>query len=202
MLFSLDEAQKEWADALEPQVREAVEDGVARGATEIGVDPFDIGPYPTITEHIRTKTLVLSLDVNTVTRKRLEAEFREVFAEGLDAGETMKELAARTDQVFDFAEKVRAERIARTETVGASNYGTVQAYQESGISLMKEWLTARDGHERDSHKKPLDTQQRELSEAFQTNAGNYLQYPGDGDAPVEEIVNCRCTVISVRKKEK
>jgi HK97 family phage portal protein len=197
LLFSLDEAQKEWAEALEPEVRTAVEAGVARGAAELGISPFDIGPYPTISEYIRTKTLTFSFEVNETTLNRLRTEL----SEGIEAGETMRELTERVDGVFGFAEKVRAERIARTETVGASNYGTVRAYQESGIPLEKEWLTARDGKERDSHQM-MDGQRQELSDPFYSGEGNALQYPGDGGAPVYEIVNCRCTVISVKKKEK
>jgi hypothetical protein len=38
----------------------------------------------------------------------------------------------------------------------------------------------------------MDGQTVKLGEKFVTGHGNYLEFPGDPNGPVEDVVNCRC----------
>lgn len=61
----------------------------------------------------------------------------------------------------------------------------------------KQWFTQQDPAVRESHDA-MHRQIRRWDEPFLTGAGNYLMYPGDTSAPIEEWINCRCILRRVR----
>jgi SPP1 gp7 family putative phage head morphogenesis protein len=86
----------------------------------------------------------------------------------------------------------RSERIARTETIRASNFSTEEAYKESGIVEAKEWLTTKD-ERTDDECNDLDGKIIPLGKSFQSKKENgyeTVQFP-----PIH--VNCRCTLLPV-----
>jgi len=63
----------------------------------------------------------------------------------------------------------------------------------------KEWLTTRDGRQREGHGE-ANGQRKPITEPFDVRADTdkpfeQLEYPGDPTASVENVVNCRCTVL-------
>lgn len=85
----------------------------------------------------------------------------------------------------------QAERIARTEVIGASNKGSFESAMRSGLQMRKAWLTSGLPGVRDSHlyyeslgNVPMD---------YEYSVG--LKQPGDPAAEPAEIINCRCTII-------
>ena len=127
--------------------------------------------------------------VNEGTAKLLLEELQEANL----AGESITKVRARVEKVFDFNDKIRSERIARTEMLAASNQGHLEAYRQSGIER-KEWLTTLDGRQRDTHAE-ADGQIVDVEQDFRVGAG---QGPAPGQINlVEEIVNCRCTTLPV-----
>ena len=93
-----------------------------------------------------------------------------------------------------------AQRIARTEGLALAEYGKERGAEKSGLQLEKSWLTRRDGLVRDQHIA-VDNQRRARSRPFNV-AGYKMDYPADSKygAPIELIVNCRCTTIYHEKK--
>lgn len=114
---------------------------------------------------------------------------------------TASEVAQRLRESAAFSVG-RAERIARTETTLAANYGITEGYKASGITE-HEWLTITDGSERDTHHA-LDGSVAKVGDYFVDRRGNVtaLKFPGDPGAPVGEVVNCRCTTAPVVSVEK
>ena len=86
----------------------------------------------------------------------------------------------------------QAERIARTETTTAMNAASQVAAEETGIVYKKQWLSAQDGRERESHKI-LNGQEVSMGQTF----SNELRYPGDPLGIASEVVNCRCTILNI-----
>jgi hypothetical protein len=93
--------------------------------------------------------------------------------------------------------KYRAEVIARTQALRAVHEGTEEAYNQaidqgmlSPDNLISKWSTHLDGHERDTHHN-LNGQTRPFGVPFQTKNGD-IRYPGDPNAPAEEVIQCRC----------
>lgn len=122
------------------------------------------------------------------------AAVRDEIAKALELGESLGQIVERIGQMPEFGQ-VRALRIARTETVGAYNFATVDAYEQSGVVEGVEWLSARDSHVRDTHAE-ADGQVVSLGQSFQVG-GVDMSFPGDPGAPPEETVNCRCTTLPV-----
>lgn len=93
---------------------------------------------------------------------------------------------AWADQTF-----YRAERIARTETGAAANYGTYAGATATGRKdLRKVWKTNIDGRERASHAA-ANGQQVGIDERFVVGSASLL-YPNDYSGPASEIIQCRC----------
>jgi len=93
----------------------------------------------------------------------------------------------------------RSETIARTEALTAVHQGVDNMYFqaiEDGIldedAMEQTWHTSPpEKRIRPSHKT-MNGQKRRMGEAFLSGAGNYLRYPGDPEAPVEDRIDCRC----------
>lgn len=118
----------------------------------------------------------------------------EQLTEGMHAGESIEQLAARVVNSAQVA-LPRAEVIARTEVNGAANAGSyeyAQLAQDAGLKLTKEWLAVLDTRTREDHRE-ANGQVVELDQPF-TVGGWPMKHPGDPDAPGGETINCRCDV--------
>uniref|UniRef100_UPI00368BE5C1 phage minor head protein n=1 Tax=Micromonospora sp. NPDC005806 TaxID=3364234 RepID=UPI00368BE5C1 len=97
----------------------------------------------------------------------------------------------------------RAVTIARTETIGAYNAGTLTAWltaeQVLDEKLDKVWVATHDERTRDDHRD-ADGQRVALDGVFMVG-GVPMRYPGDPAAPPGQTVNCRCTMIEVEADE-
>jgi SPP1 gp7 family putative phage head morphogenesis protein len=126
--------------------------------------------------------------VDTV-RNRIKSQLEE----GIQAGETIMELSDRIRNEYNMATS-RSLLIARTETIGALNGGSLLYYENEGIKF-KEWLTAGDELVRDSHRACERQGAILMNERFI----NGLRYPGDQDGGAGEVCNCRCSLLPVIK---
>ncbi|HEX8626881.1 MAG TPA: phage minor head protein [Catenuloplanes sp.] len=97
----------------------------------------------------------------------------------------------------------RAVTIARTETIGAYNAGTLTAWLTSQAALDekldKVWVATHDERTRDDHRD-ADGQRVPLDSVFMVG-GVPLRFPGDPDAAAAQVVNCRCTMIEIEGGE-
>ena len=70
-------------------------------------------------------------------------QIREAIAEGLTAGEDLRGVRKRVQELSAFG-RARSEVIARTEVTRAQNFASIQAWKESGLVEKKVWWTALD----------------------------------------------------------
>lgn len=112
---------------------------------------------------------------------------------GMAEGESIPELSKRVRSEL-VSSSVRATTIARTEVVSASNAGALQQMLAMGADgpAEKVWLSTSDGRTRESHRL-ANGQSVAIEEPFAVG-GVSLNFPGDPRAPVDEVVNCRCTL--------
>lgn len=97
------------------------------------------------------------------------------------------------------------ERIVRTETTAAANFGAIQAGESSGVIWEKEWISSRDGRTR---RRPddqfdhydIDGLKVGKGEKFDVQ-GDLLDYPGDPKGQAGNTINCRCTLAVVAKRD-
>jgi HK97 family phage portal protein len=136
------------------------------------------------------------LKISQQTYKGLLREFEISRRAGRGPGE----LFARLRKMPEFG-NVRAAAIARTESIGATNFGTHEGLRSAGVSL-KSWLSSRDGarvrhsHQQadiDSHRQPI-----KISESFTLTDPKrgitQARFPGDTKAAAWARVHCRCAV--------
>ncbi len=132
-----------------------------------------------------------------------------VFAEitdGVNAGESVDQIAARVDHVLDWSGSEnwpgRARNIAQTETTRAYGAGTLAAGMEqarvTGKALAKRWDSHHDPRVRDTHKA-VDGDVQPLDSPFDVG-GIPMMMPGDPIAPADEVCGCRCRLAIVDRK--
>jgi len=192
ILFSAQEAEELFATVADPYFREMLLSGAKKAFADLEADIEFNFKDPNVQAFLEQRKFKFSFEVNQTTQNALRKEL----AEGLNAGENIKQLAERVNKVFDFAEQYRSVRIARTESTTAINKGILEAYKQSGMGPQKQWLTSRGENVRDWHRT-MDGQTVNIDEPFVSGQGNALMHPGDPNAPSDEIVNCQCTMLPV-----
>ena len=119
----------------------------------------------------------------------------ELFQEAEQEGEGIPAIMERLSLFFgDRKSDYQTERIARTTMTGASNHGTLEAWDQSGVVNSKSWLSALlPGRTRDAHAE-AHGQTVGIREMFDVG-GEFLAYPGDPSGAPENIINCLCSMI-------
>lgn len=115
---------------------------------------------------------------------------QEVIAEGLTNNWTVDQISDELQAHYVTMSTSRAFRIARTEVVGASNFGAFSAAKQSGVAVTKTWISSRDERVRPDHAD-ADGQEVPMDVAFSVG-GESLMYPGDPSASADQTNYCRC----------
>lgn len=117
---------------------------------------------------------------------------------GVQDVDLYNQLSREIDNLDSF-EHYRARRIARTETISASNAATLEGWRQSEVIGGKQWLCAMTENSREAHKQ-ANGQIVPLDEPFIVG-GEKLMHPGDSSlgASAGNVINCRCTMKSVLK---
>lgn len=117
-------------------------------------------------------------------------------------GASISDVTAQVEELFADTNmatwKNRARTVARTEVVGAYNGGTFDAFSmivanDPETEWVKRWLATEDKRTRPDHVE-ADGQTVPFALPF-TVGGFAMMYPHDPDAPPQEVVNCRCTML-------
>ena len=115
---------------------------------------------------------------------------KDAMTAGMEQGLSMDGISELISQVFD--DETRADLIARTETIRASNYGALEGYKQSGVVNQKEWLCTEDDRLCEECSA-MDGTVIDLDDNFQDEEDN--DYEDVGAPPLHP--NCRCTLIPV-----
>jgi len=149
---------------------------------------------------INFRKLLEELDTEVFKRLLRDKRFDATIRRAIENQEPLT--AEQIDKMVDrYRQRVltyRSETIARTESLTAVHQGVENMYQQAiddGIldrdSMEQTWHTAPDERVRGSHRF-MHLQKRPMDEPFLSGLGNYLRYPGDPNAPVEDRIDCRC----------
>jgi len=166
-----------------PRITEMVKINGQAAMAELGVEiAFDI-TNPKVIKWIKDRCGLLIKSISDTTLEKL----RKTLAEGVANGESIPNLADRIGIVYDEAKGSRAVKIARTETINASNSGSLEAYKQSGVVEKKEWLATMDDRVRDEHAA-MNGEIVDIDKPF-SNGEMFGSEP-----------NCRCTILPVIKE--
>jgi len=196
IMFDVVEAERELEQIGRRAMTAAIERRGARVLALLGAD-FDFNlKDPRIAEFLSQQVFKFKRG----TTESMREEIRQALVAGERLGEGITQIADRINAVFHNAQQVRSLRIAQTEMVGAANFGSLTGMSQSGVVSGKQWLSARDGHVRESHQQldaETDPARSGAPVSLMAPFSNGLMYPGDQAGAAEEVVNCRCVLLEV-----
>ena len=146
---------------------------------------------------------LMSLFYNTQAAERVQGvtgTTREHIQKLLDDSQGMTTSEQATYMVAELNDpdfnRMRALRIARTETTTAANYGALLGGESSDYETGKCWLPVMDTNTRPDHAAMDGTPPIGIDEQFEVGS-SLMSYPGDMSAPANEVINCRCAIAIV-----
>jgi HK97 family phage portal protein len=185
--------ERRYRDEVKPILRDMVKDAGQAALDDLAIDmAFDV-LAPEVVEFLKQRGQRFAKRVNETTWQQLKDSLRE----GLKNGESIPDLAKRVEEVMGARIRSSGEVIARTEVIGASNGGTLEAWKQSEVVATKTWLAALDNRTRDSHIE-AHGQTVALDENFEVGSGRGPA-PGQIGLP-EEDIQCRCAMTAGLKK--
>lgn len=154
-----------------------------------------------IQAHLERGTRRMATRFNDETLEALN----KTLAAGIEAGEGIDDLKRRVNGVYAETSGYRAERIARTETLKASNSASVWAYRQTGYVTGKQWVVNPDAcaecDEFNGKSIGLDDSFLGVGESYTTvnEDGEEVIHTNTYDTIEEPPLhpNCRCTVIPI-----
>ena len=137
----------------------------------------------------------LASKTNDITIRNI----RNTISEGIRDGESLYKLRKRINSVYSKATTIRSDRIARTETIAASNEASQEAYIQSPMVKYKEWHAEPDACQfcRPMHGKIVGK-----TETFVKNGQSVggseggtldIDYDDVNHPPLHP--NCKCAII-------
>lgn len=172
-----------------PAFGNAAFEGVQGAGKALKRDPEPPNWEEMVRRFILTEGAVMVQEITETTRE----DIRQVLTEGIEEGEGVEAMAKRLEEAWGDVSRVRARRIVRTETIAASNWGSLEGAKATGLDLKKEWIaTPGDPRTRDSHED-ADEQTVAMSEDFDID-GEAAAFPGDPRLSAHERINCRCSM--------
>lgn len=111
---------------------------------------------------------------------------------GVTSGQSVPDITNAIRSEFSEYSKMQANRITRTEVLRASNMSAVDAWEQSGVVVGKQWLIAPGADEECSV----------YDGTIVSLKGNFYETTkwADGDPPIHP--NCRCTILPVLEGER
>lgn len=201
-LFDDEKADKEFSDELTPVLEATV---VTQGALALiyaGEEEKEFKLTQSLLKIIQDNTAKMAKNFNDETLDKLN----RTLAEGVTNGESLSKLKKRVEAVYSKARGYRSLRIARTETLKASNDATNDAYEQTGYVKEKKWY-ANPGHCKQC--EAFDGKSITLKSSFLALGETYTYTDEEGnEKSVENSYDsvdnpplhpsCRCTIIPVR----
>jgi hypothetical protein len=199
-LLDVTEAAAELLSRLEEPMLDAIREGFRTGRLRIDAEGPTFDPDAPGVQDVVMQLFDVLENVPKTSRGRLAEIVTQGYAEGLPLSTVIGEvqaLYAGTDEAEGMSRR-RAKTIARTTSTGAFERGQLESFRANDIQA-KEWLTTRDGRQREGHGE-ANGQRREAHEHFDVRPTTdlpreSLMHPGDPTASVENVANCRCTML-------
>lgn len=148
----------------------------------------------------------LGLKISTVRSSLVKYLIAEI-DKGMKEGLTIREIAKNMQKLVNSRSFYRwqALRIARTETTAAANYGAIMAGDTTGIPLDKVWISATDNRVRRKPKSVYDHAElngnKIAKDELFNDSGSKLRFPGDPKGHAGSVINCRCTVALIPRRD-
>jgi len=153
-----------------------------------GLLPEALREGETITPQGITHKFVMNRDCKIAgCPQNILDRIQDSLLEGIQKGETMRELTKRVQKEFRGVDKDRAYTIAKTLSQAAHGAAHFKELKDAGYRT-KRWVTSDDEDVRDSHRAC----ERQGAIPMDKPFVNGLMYPGDAKGDASECEGCRC----------
>lgn len=127
---------------------------------------------------------------------------KRTLQQGIEAGDTRDEIAARIKGEFGGIDDRRARMIAQTETGAAHGYGRHLAITRTNIRR-KMWVTSNNQNVRAAHRY-MNRYVANVDDPFpvtnpKTGQTDQIMHPGDSDGAGWNVINCHCVEIATEE---
>ena len=182
---------EEWAKKYEAAGQPFIAMALLNAGTDLsnGINEVYHAENPANVAWVNQRAYDYAQMINGTTRD----DINRIVARGLQENLTIAELAINLENYFKNNNAMRAIRIARTETVVATNAGRVSSMKQSGRIKDHMWLSQRDSDVRDisgDDHVSLDGTIVKIGDAFPGNGGSQADFPSSP--------NERCLTIPVQ----
>jgi HK97 family phage portal protein len=192
----------ELVQALQPKL---IQLGIDQGALALvfaGDTENEFRMTAAFEKYISDSTRKMAGNFNDITLDLLN----KTLAQGIQNGEGLGLLKGRVNDVFDGIDGYRSERIARTETLKASNAATNEAYKQTGYVNGKEWVVNPGACEQclefEGKQIGLDDSYLKQGQGYEVTGedGETISFTNDYEDIDQPPLhpNCRCTIIPIR----
>lgn len=127
-----------------------------------------------------------------------------IIAEGLEAGTPVPGIRSEITDAFKGFKKNQANLITRTEVIKASNMASIDAWEQSGVVMAKQWLTAEDDRVDTTLCAPMNGKIIGLRDRFFKKGeefnGHVFDYESIKQPPIHP--GCRCVLLPVLEDQK
>jgi uncharacterized protein with gpF-like domain len=206
------DASEAWRRIFRPLIRLLLIDHGRRLSAEFGLT-FNVQMLQA-RDWLNKYMLIFAREIVTTTRDAIAT----VISQGIAQGWSIDTMAGRIGDFFDswmkanpgsidwswYKERTpqyRLEMIARTETIRASNAGSVELYQQWGVR-QHEWLSTDDERTRSPERGDEFDHVGANGEVVNIGTpfmrtGEPMMFPGDPNGSAANSIQCRCTTIPV-----
>jgi len=143
-----------------------------------------------ITGYVRNSVGKNISDVIRTTYKDIEIITQNAVKEGISQGWGTDRIVREIVKKQGSIDLWKAQRIARTEIVGASSEGVKLGAESVVGNKTKIWISTFDSRSRPEHMA-MDGVKVPFNQDFDVD-GDSLKYPGDPSGSPGNIINCRC----------
>ena len=124
----------------------------------------------------------------------------DLIAEGVESGETFDKIASSIRELYNENYGNQASTIARTEILSAVSQGmkwNQDVLGEVYSEVEKQWFHVGDvGMNPDAREQHFGFE-KEGSKPVNYKYGGVLEYPRDPNGGADQVINCRCSMVSV-----
>ena len=191
-LFSIKEESEVLAGLLTPVILDLMEEQIAETAN------FISGELLTISPEIRGRVEITMKQIAGVYNQDTITALERSISEGVDSGESLVKIKKRVENIYQDAKGYRAERIARTESLRASNESAELVYKSNGFSQVR-WFSNPGAcdfcKELNATVKSIGNDFYSLGDVITNNEGQRLQidYRNITTPPLHP--NCKCSIV-------
>lgn len=191
-VFDREEERDLFERSFKPDITGIVDAGGKEAVRQLGgAIVWDITD-PNVIEMIGRLAWRFADEITDTTYKALAA----LLSTGASEGWTIVDTAEALANLYDGFKGYRAELIARTESTKGYNAGSLEGYKQADAEE-RVWLATLDDRVRPDHEE-MHGVHAKIGEPF-TVGGYEMMFPGDPNAPPEQVCNCRCAMYGVPK---